>query len=201
MFELQYTKKTIEKSAVQKELEHINNRLRGAVRELRDVVNNLRPPALLRFGLGKSLRVFVEDFRAKHPELEIELLFDLAEDQIYFPEEVTLSLYRLCQEGLNNVARHAQATRTKLRFSQDEEKILLEIQDNGKGFLVSQDLFRGTQEGHFGLAGMRERVQAIGGEFAIYSSPGSGTTIEVKLNVEQPMQEAILQGLPGLSAV
>ncbi len=185
MFDLQLTKDATDQPAVREELDQVSTQLKGAVKELRDVVNNLRPPALLRFGLGKSLKVYAEDFRSKHPELALDLLFDLPDDHIYFSDEMTLSLYRLCQEGLNNIARHAEATQARIRFTQNGENIFLEIRDNGKGFYVPKDLIRKTKEGHFGLAGMKERVQAMGGEFHILSNPGEGTTIEVLVPLEQ----------------
>ncbi len=185
MFDLQLTRDDTDQAAVREELDQVNMKLKSAVKELRDVVNNLRPPALLRFGLGKSLKVYAEDYRSKHPELALDLSFDLPDDHIYFSEEMTLSLYRLCQEGLNNIARHAEATKARIRFAQEGENVFLEIWDNGKGFPVPKDLVRKTRDGHFGLTGMKERVQALGGEFRILSTPGAGTTIEVLVPLEQ----------------
>jgi signal transduction histidine kinase len=184
MFDLHLAKEASDDPEVLEELDHVGLRLKGAIRELRDIVNNLRPPALLRFGLGKSLKVFAEDFKTKHPDLQVDLLFDLPDDSIYFSEETTLSLYRLCQEGLNNVARHAQAKKASIRFAQEGQNIILEIRDDGKGFFVPKDLIRKTKEGHFGLAGMKERVQAMGGEFRIFSHLGKGTSIEVLVPLE-----------------
>jgi PAS domain S-box-containing protein len=185
MFDLHLAKEATDDPEVVEELDHVGLRLKGAIRELRDIVNNLRPPALLRFGLGKSLKVFAEDFKAKHPDLQVDLLFDLPDDSIYFSEETTLSLYRLCQEGLNNVARHAQAKKASIRFAQEGQNVILEIRDDGKGFFVPKDLIRKTKEGHFGLAGMKERVQAMGGEFRIFSHLGKGTSIVVLVPLEQ----------------
>jgi len=177
LFNLQISKDALHDPMLQVELEQISNSLKSAVRELREVVNELRPPSLLRFGLARAIRIHIEDLREKHPDVRFEL--DLFEDGEHLPENLCLTLFRIYQESINNVIRHAQATRAWVSLERQDGHLVLEIRDNGKGFTAPEDLTEQTLRGHFGLAGMRERAQAAGGSLTITSQPGGGTVIRV----------------------
>ena len=180
IFNIQMAKETINHPAMKLELDQISMSLKSAVRELRDVVNELRPPALLRFGLSRALAIYAEDFREKHRHITLELSCVLPNDGMDLPEETTLTLYRICQEALNNVVRHAEASNIWVRIEmQEDAQLFLEIRDNGKGFQVPADMTSQMLGGHFGLVGMKERVKAIGGDLRIYSQPGEGTSVEI----------------------
>ena len=179
IFNLQYLKDAYQDVPLRIEIEQIRLNVKSAVQELREVINELRPPALLRFGLARAIQQHADDFREKHPETRLTL--DLCTEDIDMPEQVRLVLFRIYQEGLANVARHAQASQANVLFSASPEKLLLEIRDNGHGFSVPHDLAGLTQMRHYGLAGMRERAEAIGGRFAVISAPGEGTTIRVQV--------------------
>jgi signal transduction histidine kinase len=179
LIDLQLTKEMIGSSALQLELESTSATVRTAVHELRDVVNQLRPPALIRFGLARSISLHAEDFREKHPGYEIEL--DLPHKDSEMGEALILTLFRIYQEALNNVVRHAHAGHLRVRYAIENDQAVLEIQDDGKGFSVPKDLLQQTQLGHYGLAGMKERAETVGGEFAVQSKPGAGTTVIVRV--------------------
>lgn len=142
---------------------------------LRATASELRPPALSRFGLEKAVRSYAEDFRLKHPQLRLEL--SLARDRQFLSEELRLVLFRVFQEALANVARHAQASEVHVRFSFDAEEARLEVSDNGRGFIVPNNWMASLREGHYGLAGMAERVSAAGGVLTLDSKPEGPTTV------------------------
>lgn len=144
---------------------------------LRMVASELRPPSLSRFGLEKAIRSHMHEFREKHPELQTQLI--LAKDLQALPEDVRLVLFRVLQECTSNIVRHAQATQLKVEFNFDAEEARIEVSDNGKGFVVPTEWLSMVQDGHYGLAGMAERVSAAGGKLEILSQPGVETMVRV----------------------
>ena len=142
---------------------------------LRSTASELRPPALSRFGLEKAIRSYAEDFKLKHPEIQLTLT--LARDAALLAEPVRLVLFRVFQESLANVVRHAHATQVRVLFSFDAEEARIEIADNGKGFKVPTSWMANARTKHYGLAGMVERVGAAGGRLTIESSPETSTTV------------------------
>lgn len=96
-------------------------------------------------------------------------------------EPVQISLYRIAQEALQNVAKHADASHVDVSLHMEERAILLRVADNGKGFVVPHRSYHLAQEGHFGLLGMTERAQLHGGTLRLESQPGRGTMIEVRI--------------------
>ena len=94
------------------------------------------------------------------------------------PIEVETTLFRVVQESLTNVVLHAQATRVDVLLSKQNRRVVAVVEDNGIGFIpISYGM-----ENHLGLFGMRERVEMLGGKFAIESSPGKGTTVRVEVS-------------------
>ena len=91
------------------------------------------------------------------------------------PAEVQVALYRLCQEGLNNIAKHAGASRVDIKLQYERGAVELRIRDDGRGFDPEQ-----TSPGHYGLSMMRERAKAIGATLSITSQPGHGTEIVIR---------------------
>lgn len=142
---------------------------------LRATASELRPPSLSRFGLEKAIRSYGEDFQLKHPDIRLKLT--LAKDRQFLSEPVRLVLFRVFQESINNVVRHAQASEVQVRFSFDAEEARIEIADNGKGFRVPSNWIAEVRNGHYGLAGMAERVSAAGGTLALESAPNASTTV------------------------
>jgi two-component system sensor histidine kinase DegS len=177
IFNLQAAKEAAQDPLLRLELEQAAYNLKAAIRELRDTMNALRPPAIIRFGLAKSARMHAEDFREKHPEIILSL--HMIEDQHLLSETARLALFRIYQESLNNIVKHAGASRVWVRTSKKGDLFTLQIRDNGNGFHVPADLVGHTQNGHYGLAGMKERAEAVGGTLTIISEPGKGTKIQV----------------------
>jgi signal transduction histidine kinase len=90
-------------------------------------------------------------------------------------------MYRITQEGLNNVARHASAKKAEVCLQIDPEKVRLAIRDDGQGFDVPESPAEMVPAGHFGLLGIQERAEAIGARLEIDSTPGEGTELVVSL--------------------
>ena len=148
-------------------LETVRHDIQKVVEELRATAKELRPPTLADFGLEKAIRSYIEDFQEKHPGLVIHS--SLAQDQQLLPENDRLAMFRILQQTLANVVRHADASQVSVKFSFDAEEAVLEITDNGKGFEIPRSWMGFVRQGHFGLAGAAERIEALGGEFSVNS--------------------------------
>ncbi len=156
------------------------------LRTLRAMSVELRPPTLAPFGLEKAIRSHVEEFQKEHPELEVQL--DLMADGQALPEPARLTLFRIYQQALNNVVRHAEASLVTIRLALDAQQVTLEIQDNGRGFRMPPRRIMLVRQGHLGLAGIAERAESIGSRLDIVSAPGEGTLVRIvgpRLNDKQ----------------
>ncbi len=142
----------------------------------RDIVKSLRPEVIDTLGLAGAVEEMVRAYDKVHPHCRFAFSQDLGLTDI--PGELAMPAYRVAQEALNNVVKHADATQVSvhLGLSQDRQQMSIEIKDNGKGF----DTSTSNQSG-LGLIGMRERVASVGGELCISSPRGQGTTIFVTL--------------------
>jgi len=156
--------------------------MRGEVRELlaelRQVCAELRPPMLDTLGLGAALRGLAEEWS---DEYGVAIRLDLPADASLrlLPGETTVNLYRIVQEALANVARHADASAVAIRLAWEGVHLVLLVEDNGCGFRVPAALHDLPAAGHFGLAGMAERASLIGGSLTVTSAPGQGTTVRI----------------------
>ncbi len=111
------------------------------------------------------------------------------------PDEVQVALYRLCQEGLNNIARHAEASQVEIYLNHEPEAVELRIQDDGRGFDPEK-----TPPGHYGLGMMRERATMMGAKLSITSQPGHGTEIVIRWAGTQEQKGAKHERLPADSS-
>ena len=159
-------------------------RLRGEVRELihelRLVCTELRPPMLDTLGLAASLRTYGAAWEQQYG---LPLSLHLPEDEAglrALPDEVAVNLFRIAQEALTNIARHAQAAHASLALRWDGQRLEMTITDDGQGFAPPAALNDLTTQGHFGLAGIRERVELIGGRLTLTTAPGEGTHLRVQ---------------------
>jgi signal transduction histidine kinase len=157
-------------------LDEQKQHLTEVTRTLRNLLSELRPPAIDEHGLAGALKLHGDAF-AKQAKTSIDI--DAQVDHRPAPEVETI-VYRIAQEALNNVAKHAQAEHVWIRLSAGQDAVDLTIRDDGVGFDTAQAA-RMLNDGHFGLAGMRERVELGGGRLDLDSNPGNGTTIHVAL--------------------
>ncbi len=141
---------------------------------VRRVVSNLRPPAL-DMGIATALEWLVEEF-ARHSRIACKLTIE--EKEMALDESRAVAIFRIVQESLTNVARHAHARQVNVTLKRQDADCILKISDNGKGF--DPDMRR---PGSFGLDGVRERVHTLGGEVALFSASGQGTVLEVRLPI------------------
>jgi signal transduction histidine kinase len=153
--------------------------LDAAMNVKRRVVEKLRPSLLNHFGLATALRAHVEPACAQ-ANLQFEAAVD--DDLPTVPAHIAIALFRLVQEGLANIIRHAEAHRVRLEFGCDARNYILKLSDDGRGFNMEGGAFRWSH----GLTGMRQRVQSLHGQFALRSNPGHGTQIEVEVPRESP---------------
>lgn len=144
------------------------------VGDLRQMMSGLRPPVLDQRGLEDAIRDRAETIRQ---ESGIECVVEASLERRLAPGLETV-LYRVSQEALTNVVKHAGARRARVGLFRDNGTVILEVDDDGSGFEPSQTT---TEGGHFGLLAMRERVEMAGGTWAIDSSPGQGTRIRAQL--------------------
>ncbi|MGO9203521.1 MAG: sensor histidine kinase [Limisphaerales bacterium] len=133
----------------------------------------LRPAVLDDLGLIPALRTFLTRF-GKETGIRVSLSAFAAVEQVN--EEKRTVLYRVAQEALANVARHAQAGRAEVKIQKLDDALWMEIKDNGKGF-QAEHMLHGKRKGRLGLLGMRERLEMVGGHFTVTSAPGKGATV------------------------
>ncbi len=143
---------------------------------MHNIIRQLRPGALDNLGLTETLRDSVAEWQGQHPGVRFSLNFSGKLDSL--GESLNINLYRIVQESVTNALRYAQATAIEISFAEQENGDLqLSIQDNG----IGMNICNVDQTQHFGLLGMRERMQALNGTFQLDSAPGEGTCIRVTL--------------------
>jgi PAS domain S-box-containing protein len=158
-------------------LEDLRRLTRGAQADMRLLLAELRPSTLTDAELVDLLRL-LGNALAGRTNIPINVTVtgqDALQEQITLPADVQVGLYRLCQEGLNNIAKHAGASRVDIQLQYDTGEFELRIRDDGRGFNPQQ-----TPPGHYGLSMMRERAKAIGATLTITSRPGQGTEIIIR---------------------
>mgnify|MGYP003544871461 FL=1 len=139
------------------------------------MIYDLRPSLLDDLGLSPSLRALALG------QLEGETDLDLQIDDVRpLPPHLEVALYRITQEALTNVRKHAKASRVKLTLREADGHVTLEIEDDGRGF-ASQPSPSQRPPTSFGLTGMAERASLIGGELSVRSTPGRGTVVTVRV--------------------
>jgi PAS domain S-box-containing protein len=161
----------------------MEERLAQTSRHLRQIAVTLRPP-ILDFGLVPAIRQCIEGHCQKQPAQTVEAI--LEPEIPALPEATTLALYRICSQSLSNVAQHAAATHVWVRLHVTSTQLVLEIEDDGRGFAVPDNWTEFARQHHLGVAGMAERAHAIGGLLVVHSAPGQGTRVRVTVPLPQP---------------
>jgi signal transduction histidine kinase len=166
----------------------LNDKVRGAlsqidatVKTIRGIINNLRP-AVLDLGLIAAIEWQVAQFR-RRSGIDCELL--LGDEEMTVDDARATSLFRILQESLTNVIRHANASKVTIELRQENDRLTMRVTDNGIGIYPGD-----RRNNSFGLVGVEERVHALNGEFFISSAPGKGTTLTIHIPLE-PLDKAI----------
>ena len=150
----------------------INILIDEAIQTVQRVSSELRPGILDHIGLEAAIEWQVQELRKR---TEIIFEFTPGEKKIKLDQDRATTIFRICQEALTNVIRHANAGKVKITLTEEPERIVLEISDNGKGISAEQL----SNPKSFGLISMRERAYSWGGDVNINSSPGEGTRVKV----------------------
>jgi signal transduction histidine kinase len=172
---------TIWQSSPQKAEQMIDQMLqttRSGLDETRRALSALRASALEEMGLALALRTLAEDFAARNG---LQLDFSCPDTLRSLAPDVEQSLYRIAQEALENIARHAKATQVRLCVEQNGAGLNLSISDNGRGF----DALEKSDDDKFGMIGMRERAELLGAVLSVESQPGRGSTLNVRVGEMQ----------------
>jgi signal transduction histidine kinase len=151
-----------------------------SVKRLRSTMTELRPPMLNQYGLPPTLFWYCEQYE-RRTKIQVNI-DDRYMKNARLSAEIEIALFRVAQEALNNVAKHAQASRVDIELFKDNDDIMMAITDNGVGFDVNTNRLRNPQ--HWGVALMQERIRAINGEFLLRSVQKQGTQIVVRVRNE-----------------
>jgi signal transduction histidine kinase len=156
-------------------------RLEHEIGNLRALITDLRPAALDEFGTKGALETLA--LRVERHGIEVDLNVELAHEQgraaTRHTEELEAAIYRIVQEALTNAAKHGGATKARVEVGEDDSTVHVVVSDDGTGFDPA------AATAGFGLLGMRERVELLGGTLAIESAPGSGTTVRVSVPAQR----------------
>jgi PAS domain S-box-containing protein len=179
-----YADAPLEKKIRVSELSEI---IQGTITAVRRLAYDLRPPGLDQFGLIQSVFQYCEDF-SDNTGLSVD--FKAAGmDDLRVDPEIEINLYRLVQEGLNNIKKHAEADHVIIRLVASFPNIILRIEDDGKGFDVEGRLLRASKEKRMGLGSMEERVKLLNGGLRIQSRLMEGTKIVIEIPFKEKKSE------------
>ena len=152
--------------------------IRGLIEEIRRISNNLSPSVLEDFGVQVALEILCKEFTDQNENVTVNCKTCIDEGET--PDLVKIAIYRITQEALNNVAKHASATQVDITLSSTNERVLLRVADNGVGVNLPEVDRASTGQTGFGLRNMRERATATGGSFTVRSAPEAGLEIRVE---------------------
>ena len=176
---VQLANKSVKTESGKQALKELEDLAENTVENLRRLTRALRPIYLEDLGLVTALGMLArETSQTNHLQVD----FHVFGEERRLSREIELALYRIAQEALNNVVHHANAEHAAVQITFDKE-IKLEVTDNGTGFTVPKSPTEFAPKGHFGLLGMRERADLIGGRLDVQSEAGKGTRLSVRLAV------------------
>ncbi|MFI5253601.1 MAG: PAS domain S-box protein [Bacteroidota bacterium] len=162
-------------------LRSIKNQIELMIDEIRRLSANLRPLALDNFGLVAALKLLCKDFEKNHSLL---VHFETNDASLrHFDTQIEIALYRIAQEALTNIAKHAQVTEARLSFDSTGDRLLLSIKDEGIGFQYPQQIAAESGGQGFGILSMKERTELLGGTFSIGSTLNSGTVLTAQIPI------------------
>jgi signal transduction histidine kinase len=173
----------VPREALHDRLQTLHDQTQEILSKVRSLAQDLRPPVLDALGLKVSMQTYCTEFTRR---TRLPVTFDIDELISPLPDIYNIALYRILQEGLNNIIKHANASHVWVDLSQEDDTITLTIQDNGQGFDTTSE-----QPDGIGLASMRERVLIARGKFTLSSAPRRGTILSAQfpLPANQPSLE------------
>ncbi|RME81930.1 MAG: hypothetical protein D6775_12270 [Caldilineae bacterium] len=160
------------------QVQAMREEVRRLLADMRQTSAALRPPMLDALGLGAALQALADEW-VTQTGVAVHLDLPPAAELRHLPDEVAVNLYRIVQEALTNIARHAAAQNVLLQMREEAGCLTLIIQDDGRGFVLPAAAHDLVSAGHFGLAGMQERATLIGGQLWVESEVGQGTTVRL----------------------
>jgi len=169
--------KTKEKKEIRERMKAMIAHVDETIERVRRIAAELRPAILDDLGLIPAIEWQVTEFR-KRTGIRTELLSQTAD--LSLPQEASVAVFRVVQEALTNVIRHARASRVRIRLVATPRRFRIAIEDNGNGMMRGQE--RGLQS--LGIVGMKERISRLGGEFNILSEPGKGTRLDIVIPIK-----------------
>jgi signal transduction histidine kinase len=162
-------------------LQETRAELLAVIGRLRDVTRGLRPAGLDQLGLVAAVRGLLADVEDTH---KVRLDFEVTGTPVRFAADAELGAFRIIQEAVSNVIRHASTGAALVGIDYQRDSVRIHVADDGLGFDARQET--GDPGTHLGLAGMRERVNVLGGRLVVVSAPGTGTAIDAWLPMPHP---------------
>lgn len=178
---------TYPSAELDKAVNQIRHKITHINQTLRRIVGDLRPPILADFGLKAAIQAYIERVHSQYPHLHISL--DAQDDLPWLHETQAITLYRIQQQALRNVLQHAKATSVSVYLESHNNTLQLAIQDNGEGFTLPTRWIELARKGHLGIVSMSERASEAGGTLEIDSHPGKGTTVRVKVPLQETTED------------
>jgi PAS domain S-box-containing protein len=157
--------------------------IQETISEARRMQNDLRPPLLDDLGILPTLRWFSREFQKIYADLVVDLRLEVREEEV--PELLKVVIFRITQEALNNIGRHARASRALVYLGREEDRLTLVVQDNGGGFETQRPAEVNGEPAGMGLSSMKERSDLSGGSFSLKTRPGQGTVIEISWDLNK----------------
>lgn len=162
-------------------LQEIRGLLNQGLQSMNSFIQNLRPSLLDDLGLIPALRSLTNNIKSA----EMSVTFSIVGEERRFSGEIELAIFRIVQEALNNVRKHARASEASVVLEFNRDIIKLTIKDNGQGFNAEEITGDLSHNGKLGLLGMQERAWLLGGTMEIASKPAEGTTLRFKIPVKK----------------
>ncbi|PIX52823.1 MAG: ATPase, partial [Candidatus Aquicultor secundus] len=156
----------------------LHEQLKELLQEIRRLSRDLRPSILDDLGLLPAVEWLTEQIKVEH---RIAAEFTVSGNEKRFSPEIEVMLFRIIQEALRNIAKHAEATKAKINIDLKDTETRVTISDNGKGFRLPSTLGDLSRHGKLGIDGMQTRARLVGGTFYVRSRHGEGTTITVTI--------------------
>lgn len=166
-------------------LEAIRKEILGVVIQLRSMIGDLRPAGLAELGFARVLEDHVAGIARKQDASVPRIELILASDDTCIPGDASACLFHVAQEALRNTLKHARANQIRIEERLEDSIVILSIVDDGCGFHIPSRLSELARSGHFGLIGMNEWVNSVGGQCVIRSKPGQGTEVHVTMPLHQ----------------